>query len=152
VPDIATTVQDRLLALIETSIIERYSGDLEKREDPRRKCAERYVPLDTDDIRELLTTLWGELVSAQTIEQVYAALVEDGAEEWPQAWCEEEIAAEREQRLSYLDYEIDRVEERLAKLIKHTKKHLAELTEEREELIGQQFDRWYAEEYHRLAD
>jgi hypothetical protein len=150
--DITATEENQLLALIETSIIERYDGDLERQEDPRMKCADTYVPLDTDAIRELLTTLWGELVSAQTIEQVYTTLVEDGAEKWPQAWCEEEIAAEREERLSYLDYEIDRVEECLAKLIKRTKKRLVELKDEREDLIGQQFDRWYIEEYQRLAD
>ena len=82
--------------MIENSIIERYSGDLRKWEDPRMKRADTYTPLDTDAIRELLTTLWGEHVTTQTIERVFEMLVEDGAKQWPLAWCEEDLAWDRE--------------------------------------------------------
>jgi hypothetical protein len=107
--------EHQFFTLIETSIIERYTSDLERSEDPRGKYADTYIPLDTDHIRELLTTLWGELVSAETIERVYATLVKDGAEKWPLGWCEEEIAREREDRLSHLDYETECGEEHLEK-------------------------------------
>jgi hypothetical protein len=108
--------EDQLFTLIETSIVERYAGDLERQEDPRGKCADTYIPLDTDNIRELLTTLWGELVSAETIERAYTTLIEHGAEKWPLGWCEEDITREREERLSHLDYEIERGEQHLAEL------------------------------------
>lgn len=79
----------QLLALIENSIIERYAGDLEQREDPR-EGEYVYTPRDTSAIRELLNTLWGEHVSALTIERVFKTLVKDGAVRWPLAWCEED--------------------------------------------------------------
>ena len=82
--------EDKLFALIENSIIARYSGDLERHKDPRCKRADTFTPLDTDAIRELLTTLWGEHITLQALELIFETLVTDGAETWPQAWCEEE--------------------------------------------------------------
>jgi hypothetical protein len=108
--DLTLAEQDQFFAVIETSIVDRYSGDLERCEDGA------YIALDTDAIRELLTTNWGTLVSAETIECVYTTLVEDGVEQWPLGWCEEDIEREREQRLPALDYEIECAEDRLAKL------------------------------------
>jgi hypothetical protein len=110
-----------LLDLIEQSIIRRYDGDLERREDPRCKRADTYTPLDTDTIRTLLTTLWGGRVSAETIEEVFDRLTTDGAEQWPKAWCEEDLEIERNQRLARIEYEIECVEQRIKNKRKHSK-------------------------------
>jgi hypothetical protein len=107
---------DAFMSVIHASIIERYDGDLERHEDPRGKRNDLYVPLDHDQIRELLTKLWAEHVTVGTIEDAFDNLVNYGAEDWPHAWCEEELEAEREQQLSYLDYEIECTEQQLAKL------------------------------------
>jgi hypothetical protein len=109
-------LEEQLLALIESSIIERYSGDLKRHEDPRMKRANRYTPLDTDAIRELLTTLWGKHITAQTIEHVFETLVEDGAKQWPLAYCEEDLEWERERYRYNLDHEIKCAEEHLVDL------------------------------------
>jgi hypothetical protein len=104
----------RFYELIETPIIERYAGDLE-----RHECEDgtvTYTPLDTDTIRELLITLWGDLVSETTINGVYDDLITDGAEQWPRAHCEEDIAYERKERLTRLDHDIECTETHLAEL------------------------------------
>jgi hypothetical protein len=67
-------------SLGEKTIIERYSGELEKQEDPRGKQASEYVPLDVDEIRKLLNTPWGVLVAIKGLGHVSTTLVEDGAE------------------------------------------------------------------------
>lgn len=81
--------EDKLFALIENSIIARYSGDLERHEDPRMKRAETFTPLDAGAVRELLTTLWGEHITPQALELVFETLVTDGAEAWPRARYQE---------------------------------------------------------------
>jgi hypothetical protein len=73
------TEEIALLRLIEDSIIRRYDGKLERRQDPRSK-RNTYKPLDTDAIRTLLTTLWGEYISAETIKTIFNTLVEDDTE------------------------------------------------------------------------
>src|SRR5262245_14302429 len=79
--------------LVDNSIIERYDGDLERHQCP--KTAEvHYTPLDTDHIRTLLNRLWGESLTAETIEDFFERLTKDGAEEWPHGWCEEDAAGE----------------------------------------------------------
>ena len=40
--------ESKLLTLIESSIVARYCGDLERQEDPRGKSGTTYTPLDTD--------------------------------------------------------------------------------------------------------
>jgi hypothetical protein len=131
--------EDKLLALIENSIIARYSGELEKHE--ADDGAVTFTPLDTDDIRDLLTTLWGGHITPQALELVFETLVTDGAEAWPQAYCEEVDDAERERRLASLDHEIEYAEE-----------HVKKLKDERDRLVGEGFDQWYAQERHRLMD
>ena len=61
----STIEADKLCELIKSTIIERYSGKLEKRHYPRGKVGRRYLPLDTDQIRQLLNTLWGDFVAEQ---------------------------------------------------------------------------------------
>jgi hypothetical protein len=85
--------------MIERSIVARYDGDLERHECP--KTAEvHYTPLDTDHIRTLLDALWGETLTAKTIEEFFKRMTEDGAEEWPHAYCEDD---EEERPLSSYD-------------------------------------------------
>jgi hypothetical protein len=139
------SVELDLLVMIENSIITRYDGDLERHEDPREKRADTYIPLDTDAIRESLTTLWGEHITAQTLERVFETLTTDGAEKWPLAWCEEDLERERERRALMLDYEIECTEKQIAK----TQRRLTKLTRERDQLIGEQFDKQYAQECNR---
>ena len=61
----STIEADKLCELIKSTIIERYSGKLEKRHDPRGKVGPCYLPLDTDQVRQLLNTLWGDFVAEQ---------------------------------------------------------------------------------------
>jgi hypothetical protein len=46
----------------------------------------------------------------------YDWLTEDGAEAWPLAYCEEDLAYEREQRLGSIDHAQDDIREREKKL------------------------------------
>jgi hypothetical protein len=93
------TEEIKFNAIVRNSITARYDGDLERHECP--KTAEvHYTPLDTDHIRTLLNELWGGLLTAETIEEFFETLTEDGAEEWPHAWCEED---EEERPLSSYD-------------------------------------------------
>jgi len=80
-----------LQELIDNSIIERYDGDLE-RSGPGHHGEIYYWPLDTDHIRTLLVELWGELLTAETIEDFFKRLTKNGAEEWPHAYCEDDEA------------------------------------------------------------
>jgi hypothetical protein len=109
------TLAIQLLTLIEKSVVERYSGELGRREDPL-DAGSFYLPIDTDAIRDLLNDMWGEHVTKESIDHVYTNLVENGAEEWPKAYCEEDLQYERDQRLSSIDNDIERAEEYVAKL------------------------------------
>ena len=80
-----TQSTNKLCELGEKTIIERYSGELEKQEDPRGKQASEYVPLDVDEIRKLLNTPWGVLVAIKGLGHLSTTLVEDGAENSPRA-------------------------------------------------------------------
>jgi Glu-tRNA(Gln) amidotransferase subunit E-like FAD-binding protein len=133
--------------LVENSIIARYSGNLEKHECPRDLTI-TYTPLDTDDVRELLTALWGEHLAAEAIESVFENLTTDGAEEWPQARCEEDLEAERESRLSIIDHDVECAEAQVRK----SKKALAELKAERDRLIDEQYRNRDQADYPRLTD
>jgi hypothetical protein len=128
-----------LQILIENSIIERYEGDLERHETESGEIT--YIPLDVDNIHDLLTTGWGEYVAADTLEQIFKNLTEDGAEKWPKAYCEEDLDYEREQRASLIDYDIACAEV-----------HLEKLKTERDELIALQCDRAHTDDKHRLTD
>jgi hypothetical protein len=75
--------------IVERSITARYDGDLERHECPKT-IEVHYTPLDVDHIRTLLNELWGELLTVDTIEDFFKRLTEDGAEEWPHAYCEED--------------------------------------------------------------
>jgi hypothetical protein len=140
------TEEIALSALIEKSITERYSGDLERHEDPRGKCANTYTALDTDHIRQLLTSLWGEHITADTLESVFETLTEGGAEKekWsPQAWCEEDDEIERQEQLSTIDCEAAAVEDQISKLTRRLKR----LHAKAQTLHDEGFDAWYAENY-----
>jgi hypothetical protein len=120
-PDKTLTTEEefKLSELIEKSITERYSGELERHEDERGKMPVMYTPLDTDDIRNVLIKLWGKYVTAETLKGVFNVLTQDGAEHWPNAWCKEDLEYEREQRgreIDRLDTEIEYAESRLATL------------------------------------
>jgi hypothetical protein len=81
--------------LVMLSVAARYGGDLERHEDPRAKCADLYTPCDTADVRELLIELWGERLLLDEIDRLQDWLLEVGLEreEWPKAWCEEDLEA-----------------------------------------------------------
>src|SRR5262249_28818559 len=117
-----------LSELIAQSIIKRYSGDLEKHADKYETGLVTYTPLDTDDIRDLLTTLWGAHITAEKLEDVFETLTKDGAEHWPDAWCEEDLEYERGQ--------CGRKNNRLDNEIKYVESRLAMLRQERNDLAG----------------
>jgi hypothetical protein len=50
-----------------------------------------YTPLDEDTVCELLTDLWGALLTREAIEEAFKRLTEDGASEWPRAWCQDDL-------------------------------------------------------------
>jgi hypothetical protein len=109
--------EGQLLALIEASIIARYSGDLKRHEDLRMKRGDTYTPLDTGAIRNLLTTLWDGPALAEITERALETLTKHGAKEWPRAWCDDHLDDdERWEKLDGIEQEIDRVEELLANL------------------------------------
>jgi hypothetical protein len=55
------------------------------------------------------------------LDEVFERLTEEGAEHWPNAWCEEDIADEADQRLRDIDYEEYLIEEREKRLTKQLK-------------------------------
>jgi hypothetical protein len=79
----------RFEAMIDESIIAEYDGDLERWDD-ERDGGYNYTPLDTDHIRDLLTKLWGELLSKEALDDAFLRLTEDGAAGWPCAYCEDD--------------------------------------------------------------
>src|SRR5262245_42579434 len=92
---IATTVEPTLTVeeqstfeeMIDASVIARYDSELERHDACDRKGAPTgghyYTPSDTDRIHELLTKLWGDLLTAEAIDDAFTRLTEDGAGEWP---------------------------------------------------------------------
>ena len=68
--------------MVDGSIIAQYGGELERHDTCDRKGVfngYRYTPLDTNSIRELLTKLWGSLLTTKAIEDTFVRLTEDGA-------------------------------------------------------------------------
>jgi hypothetical protein len=91
--------------MIDASIIARYDSELERHDTCDRKGVFDgyfYTPVDTDCIRKLLETLWGNLLSAEAVEDAFIRLTKDGAAEWPEGYCEED---DEEDRLAQLDQE-----------------------------------------------
>ena len=113
--------QEDLLDLIANSIIQLYDGDLE-RYDNCRDGGFNYTPLDVDHIRDLLTKHWGEHVKESILNDAFERLTEEGAEHWPKAWCEEDLADEADQRLRDIDYEWNLINERKQKLMQELKR------------------------------
>ena len=75
--------------LIDDSIVAEYNGDLNRWWD-ERDGGYIYTPLDSDHVRELLVKLWGEILTSEAIDDAFVRLTEDGAREWPRAYCEED--------------------------------------------------------------
>ena len=62
---------------IDASIIARYRGDLEdlgNNDAHVEGFVNQYLPLDTDHIRNLLTELWGESITAEALEDAFLRL------------------------------------------------------------------------------
>jgi hypothetical protein len=111
------TEEDSLRALIVDSIAQQYSSDVKRHEDPRMKRADWFTPLDTDEVRRLLDTLWGGLVSAQVIKSAFEWLTAFGAREWPKAWCDELLDEDEHwKKLEIIDHEIECAEAHIANL------------------------------------
>jgi hypothetical protein len=113
--------QEDLLDLIANSIIQIYDSDLERYDD-YRDGGFNYIPLDVDHIRDLLTKHWGEHVKESILNDAFERLTEEGAEHWPKAWCEEDLADEADQRLRDIDYEWNLINERKQKLMQELKR------------------------------
>jgi hypothetical protein len=126
---LSLTEQTALETLIDDSIVARYEGDLERIDEYCGVCG-TYLPLDEDNIRELLTAFWGEHVTAETLDAAFDRLTQFGADEWPRAWCEEDIREEKDRRLRSIDYDIQCAEEQLANLRKEAEELLTGLKQE----------------------
>lgn len=73
--------------MINESIVARYTSDLDRvGEDTHGKIC--YRPLDTDHLINLLTKLWGEILTPEAINDTFDRLMED-QDEWPHGYCEE---------------------------------------------------------------
>src|SRR5215475_3557355 len=108
--DLTLTIEEPSIfeEMIDASIIARYDSELERHDSCDRKGVFDgyfYTPLDTDKIRELLTKLWGDLLAAEVIEDAFARLTQDGAAEWPNAYCEEDQEQEEQAQLELFDQE-----------------------------------------------
>jgi hypothetical protein len=117
-----TDPSDDLIDLIIKAVVARYDGDLTRSDEDPRDGSITYRPNDTDHIRRLLTETWGALVKRAVLDDAYDRLTEEGAEHWPQAWCEEDLADERERQLRAIDRqeaEIERWEEELGAELQH---------------------------------
>jgi hypothetical protein len=114
--------REDLIDLITNSIIQIYAGDLERSACEDRHGAFIYTPLDVDNIRDLLTKHWGELVEPPVLDEAFERLTEDGAEHWPKAWCDEDLDEEADRHLRDLDYEDHLIEEREEALAKEQKR------------------------------
>jgi hypothetical protein len=90
-----------VMEAVKVSIASQYDGELEVTEDWEGSL--HYTPLDDDRIRQLLIQEFGDVLSGAAIEEAFTELVNEGAEEWPKAWCQ---AWEEEQRDS-LGIELD---------------------------------------------
>ncbi len=88
--------------VVTASITARYAGDLQRWWDERNGGV-YYTPLDTDNIRELLTTLWGDFLTTEAIEEFATQLIVEGAENWPRTWCEEDEDEKEERQARDLD-------------------------------------------------
>jgi hypothetical protein len=108
--------QCRFEEMIDASVVSRYDGDL-RRLGPDQDGGINYVPLDIEDVSDLLTALWGGLLGPGTITAALIRLTQDGAEHWPHAWCDEEDEEEEFRRACDLDHEIECAEEHLAALV-----------------------------------
>ena len=75
--------------LINDSILAEYDSDLEQWWD-EREGGYVYTHFDIDLMRELLVKLWGEVLTGEAIDDVFLRLTEDGAKEWPRAYCGED--------------------------------------------------------------
>jgi hypothetical protein len=73
--------------MVDTSIVEQYDGPLDRLGEDQHGVI-CYAPLDTDHIRTLLISLWGDLLSAETIEETFERLMAQG--EWPRGYCEDD--------------------------------------------------------------
>jgi len=67
------------LELIVGLVADRYIGNLESSED--RHGDVWYLPSDADDIREIMTGLWGEYLPALLREEIAERIIREG---WPE--------------------------------------------------------------------
>lgn len=74
-------------AIVDNSTVEQYSGPLDRLGEDQHGAV-CYAPLDTDHIRTLLISLWGDLLSTEAIEEAFERLMAQG--EWPHSYCEED--------------------------------------------------------------
>jgi len=63
--------------MVDNSIVEQYDGPLDRLGEDQHGAI-YYAPLDTDHIRTLLISLWGDLLSAAAIEEAFERLMAQG--------------------------------------------------------------------------
>jgi hypothetical protein len=87
--ELSTDEEYAFANIVDASIIARYKGNLSSLStDPSGGVS--YTPLDTIQVQKLLVELWGERLTKEAIAAAFGRLTQDGACEWPLAWCEEE--------------------------------------------------------------
>jgi hypothetical protein len=88
VSELALEEKIALETIIDASIITRYDSELERNDNPDGGYT--YTPSDHTALRKIIISLWGKLLAPEAIEDAFTRLVEDGAEEWPHGWCDDD--------------------------------------------------------------
>jgi len=100
------------IELIFRSVAASYTGNLESSED--RDGGICYRPSDGEEIRKILTDLWGEYLPAILREKIAEQILREGTsslDDWPEAFCND-LADEYRDCVSGLDHDLEIVVER----------------------------------------
>ena len=93
--------------IVDAAVTGQYDGPLERLGEDK-DGATHYRPEDIDRVRELLVSLWGEVLTPEAVEGAFGRLMDGG--EWPHGYCEED---EEERPLSNFRTEEDEAADRL---------------------------------------
>jgi hypothetical protein len=100
------------IELIFRPVAASYTGNLESSEDHDGGIC--YRPSNGNEIREILTDLWGEYLPAMLREKIAEQIIREGTsslEDWPEAFCDD-LADNYRDRVSNLDHDLEVIAER----------------------------------------
>jgi hypothetical protein len=98
--------------LVLRTVSASYTGNLESSEDHDGVIC--YRPSDGNEIREILTDLWGAYLPAMLREKIAEQIIREGTsslEDWPEAFCDD-LANDYQDRVNGLDHDLEVIAER----------------------------------------